>query len=469
MQPFNWRSPLRPLALVLFSLFVIFVVSCSSPPVPEETAVPTEEPAAETPPTAESLPAATSEPEVPTAEPTEAVAESGGFGAQADSSSIPGRLVFINSQGQLGTVDPDGRNQRMLATNGIYQFPAWSPTTNQIAAIGSTVAGAGVFVTADEEENVLVSVYEDSSPIYLYWAPDGQNVSFIANHREGLALHVVPADGLSDSAILSTGQPLYWQWLPSEQQQVIAHIGAGTLSYVDVEGNQSETELGDGGIFQAPALSASGDYLAFSQTSGVQKRSIFVQDLQADEQAYEQPHAGILAMSWSPADDKLAYISPAEDRAVFFGPLRLYDAATNESAVVVSSDVLMFFWSPDGRSILYITLRDAEGQQAQADKMRLSKPAAQQDTGFFTAFIYDLETGRSRALLTFRPTFLLVTQFLPFFDQYALSHRVWSPDSRYVVLPTRTEDEQNEIVVVPVNGGSTTAVTEGVAAFWSHQ
>ncbi|MCB0037669.1 MAG: hypothetical protein KDE51_26740, partial [Anaerolineales bacterium] len=146
MQPFNWRSPLRPLALVLFSLFVIIVVSCSSPPTPEETVVPTEEPAADTPPAAETLPAPTSVPEEPTAEPTEATAESGGFGAQADSSSIPGRLVFINSQGQLGTVDPDGRNQRMLATNGIYQFPAWSPTTNQIAAIGSTVAGAGVFV-----------------------------------------------------------------------------------------------------------------------------------------------------------------------------------------------------------------------------------------------------------------------------------------------------------------------------------
>lgn len=468
MKPFHWRSLLRPLALILFSVFLISAVNCSSPPTPEETAAPTEETAVETP-TADASSVATSTPEEPTAEPTETVAESGGFGAQVDSSSMPGRLVFINSQGQLGTVDPDGRNLRMLATNGIYQFPAWSPTTNQIAAIGSTVAGAGVFVTTDEEDNVLVPVYEDSSPIYLYWAPDGENVSFIANHREGLALHLVAADGSTGSSILSTGQPLYWQWLPDEQQQVVTHIGAGTLSYVDVDGNQSETELGDGGIFQAPALSASGDYLAFSQNSGVQKRSIMVQDLQADEQTYEQPHAGILAMGWSPADDKLAYISPAEERAVFFGPLRLYDADTNQSEVVVASDILLFFWSPDGRSILYITLRDAEGQQAQTDKMRLSKPAAQQDIGFFTAFIYDVETGRSRALLTFRPTILFVTQFLPFFDQYALSHRIWSPDSRYVVLPTRNDDEENEIVVVPIDGGPATAVTDGVTAFWSHQ
>lgn len=453
--------------LVLFSCFVVllYLIGCSSPPAPPpaSTATPnTEAEAAEQEPETTPLETAVSE---PTTE-----SQSGSTtGIQIDSSAIPGRIVFISSLGQLGTIDPNGERLRILANDGIYQFPAWSPTSNQIAAIGSSRDGNGVYVTTDEDNNTLIPLYNDSSPIYLYWAPDGKNLSFIAQHREGLALHITAADGLSESAVLSTGQPLYWQWSPNQQGQALTHVGRGTLAYVDIDGNHNQTELGGGGIFQAPALSANGQYLAYSQPVDTQNRQIAIYDVDQAEQIYEQPHAGVLAMSWSPAADKLAYISPAEDRAVFFGPLRIFDAMTGESEVAISSDVLLFFWSPDGRSILYFTLRDADGQQAQASKMRLSKTAAKQEMAFFTAFVYDIASGRSRSVLTFQPTYLFVSQFLPFFDQYALSHRVWSPDSRYVVIPTLADEQKNNIMVVPVNGDPPIVITEGIIAFWSHE
>ncbi len=59
------------------------------------------------------------------------------------------------------------------------------------------------------------------------------------------------------------------------------------------------------------------------------------------------------------------------------------------------------------------------------------------------------------------------SQVLPFFDQYALSHRIWSPDSGAIVLPVR-EDDGNTILVVPVNGGRPYRLADGDIAFWSH-
>lgn len=40
----------------------------------------------------------------------------------------------------------------------------------------------------------------------------------------------------------------------------------------------------------------------------------------------------------------------------------------------------------------------------------------------------NVESGEQHLITTFEPADLFVNQFLPFFDQYALSHRIWSPD-----------------------------------------
>jgi TolB protein len=63
---------------------------------------------------------------------------------------------------------------------------------------------------------------------------------------------------------------------------------------------------------------------------------------------------------------------------------------------------------------------------------------------------------------------LFVSQFLPFFDQYALSHRLWSPDSSALVLPARVEGA-SQIMLFPADGGEPRPVAPGSMAFWSHE
>jgi TolB protein len=84
-----------------------------------------------------------------------------------------------------------------------------------------------------------------------------------------------------------------------------------------------------------------------------------------------------------------------------------------------------------------------------------------------TLSVIDVESGTGLRLLDFLPTVAYLSQFLPFFDQYALSHRIWAPDSSAIVLPVR-EDDANRILVVPVGGGRPYRLAEGEIAFWSH-
>jgi hypothetical protein len=87
----------------------------------------------------------------------------------------------------------------------------------------------------------------------------------------------------------------------------------------------------------------------------------------------------------------------------------------------------------------------------------------------------DLDSGDHRLVSTFEPVDMFVNQFLPFFDQYALSHRIWSPDSTSIVLPMVLQAEDGEerprICVVPMlpRGGRPRPLVDGMMAFWSQQ
>ncbi|MDA0242290.1 MAG: hypothetical protein OT477_02645 [Chloroflexi bacterium] len=432
---------MRSLFYILFCLIgMAFSAACAQPPSPTPL------------PTAAPFPSPTPEPSLPT-----------------------GRIAFITPSGQLATIAPDGTAERTLTSGEtFYQFPAWSPTSNQIAVIAGGGRGAeqGVFVLADEDESTAVPLFTTGTPIYLYWSPNGQRVSFIANHPRGLALHIAPADGQAASDVLTTGQPLYWQWL-ADNEQALTHASSGVLAYVDVTGMVNPLPLGGDGFFQAPALSADGRYLAYSDKAADESdggRALFVYDNEPAQTLHQSRHLGVLAMSWSPTAAQLAYTSPTENRPTSFGPLQLYDVATGASTVLVAERVLAFFWSPDGRQIAYLAVSNENNQQAKVGEQAKAavQPIQQTDEIYLTLNVLEVATGGIRPLYTFQPTRLFVNQFLPYFDQYALSHRLWSPDSQFVVLPVQGE-ATSEIVVVPIDGRAPIPVAAGLSAFWSYE
>ena len=112
------------------------------------------------------------------------------------------RIAYIDLDGQLCTVAPDGSDGRRLTdSERFFQFPAWSPLGHRIAAIGSARDDGGLFVfdpatSTPSREPTPLYQSRNEAPIYLYWAPDGRTISFLAGHIEPeLGLHVLPVRG----------------------------------------------------------------------------------------------------------------------------------------------------------------------------------------------------------------------------------------------------------------------------------
>ena len=117
---------------------------------------------------------------------------------------------------------------------------------------------------------------------------------------------------------------------------------------------------------------------------------------------------------------------------------------------LAANDVVSFFWSPDGSRIATIGI----STPAAPGSARLGGPAAATarlvstrpdgGTGPRVADAEGIdvalqfvdvaaETATPAQVVSLSP--LYVNQILPYFDQYALSHRVWSPDGTSILLP----------------------------------
>ncbi len=397
------------------------------------------------------------------------------------------RIAVINNDGQLETMAPDGSDRRVLtlaSDNTSFQFPAWAPDSRRVAVIGSKPAGSGIYVLDDTTSAGALNDHRiyfnaDRAPLYLFWAPDGARLAFLADHPlSTMSLNVIADDGADAGRLLATGAPFYWDW-SEDGQRLLIHSGGErsreTLSLIDLEGTTQANNLAVPGHFRAPGIGQGGQYWAFAeQIDGGLSALVVVNTATGERTTYDQ--SGSMAISWNPKRSQIAFTRGAIDGYPYWGPLQLLDIETGETRILSRQTVLAFFWSPDGRSIAFITPgRDNGGDGVNASAPRASMagrvgslPVQQFGRGFLTLSVIDADTGRGLRLLDFEPTIVYLSQFLPFFDQYALSHRIWSPDSSSIVLPVR-EADGDVILVIPTAGGRPHRLADGEIAFWSHK
>eukprot|EP00741_Cyanophora_paradoxa_P009143 tig00000145_g8855.t1 len=98
------------------------------------------------------------------------------------------------------------------------------------------------------------------------------------------------------------------------------------------------------------------------------------------------------------------------------GPVAVYGP---KDPVRVAGAVEAFFWSPDGRLLLY--LEPDEGLAPLHAVEWVGMPE------MFRWVVYEVATGRRQRYPPFVPSRSLTSHYLPFFDQYAQSARFWSP------------------------------------------
>ena len=388
-----------------------------------------------------------------------------------------GRIAVVTPDGGLVTLRPDGNDLRDLGSPGVrYQFPAWSSSGAQVAVIASDGTQTAVQVLDDSATPDATELYASAinPPFYLYWSPDDRQVSFLANDRNTIALWLAAVDGQAPARKIAAGQPFYWEWT-ADSRQLLVHIGGlgaeSRLAFIDADGNAVGDNLATPGLFQAPGIAPDGRYLAFSQVAGEQFE-VAVQETRSGAQSTTR-QLGLAAMSWSPAGNQLAFISPARQRLTHVGPLQIIDAATGATRTLADGQVIAFFWSPDGKSIATLTENSGHSTPGAALPREFTSAgrANSQQTSevLLDLAIVDVASGQSRTLASFRPTDPFLSQFLPYFDQYALSHRIWSPASDALVLPMVDDRGQPGIFVVSQEGGAPRRIADGVVAFWSWQ
>ena len=383
-----------------------------------------------------------------------------------------GRIAYIGEEGQLFTVQPNGENERQLTHDEFpYLFPTWATQSNQLAVIG----GGDIVSLTDAEDSAPTSLYEGGvqNPFYLYWSPDGSQISFLTNTQRGIALRVAPADGSAEAEVWDIGTPFYWNWL-DDNAQMLVHTGTAgenaRLGLLQADGQLED--IAPPGAFQAPGISANGRYWAYAEDMGNGNSWLVITDTESGEQWTER-HPAVAALSWSPATDQLAFITGLQDKNSFWGPLRLFDTETGEVSLLSDNVVLAFFWSPNGRYLATFNTGDINrdfgvnvAHNSKPDRSTQAKSASQFNPHQFNLAIIDLQTGEETQVMSFFPTGIFISQFLPFFDQYALSHNIWSPNSDAIVLPLREEGE-SRVKVIRIDGSEFIDLGKGDMAFWS--
>ncbi len=414
-------------------------------------------------------------------------------------------------------MDDRGGSIVSYAVRGVaFGLPTWSPDGSRIAAVGSTATDASIYVfrvrrgtAAGTTRPVVIYRSPNRPPFYLYWTPDGRKVAFLATESAGISLRIAPADGTAPldgsgpGALIRRGAPLYFDW--EGASRLLLHVGSrsnGFVGEVGLDGASLAPAVAGTGDFRAASASGDGRYMAYARATTGSSSEVVVAARDGTS-SYSMPVFGPVAFVFDPAGDALAAIgaiAPGAPASGFpIGPLRLIDARSGAARTLVDGLVVGFFWAPDGRTIAVLRLASPGGQTtrvggtlaaagigtatgATGPDARLvavtpvpGSPAAATPGAPGTpapaaevrlAFV-DAATGAVRSEQVVQPAVGFVDQVLPYFDQYALSHRVWAPDSTSVVLPLVDATGRTHAVVVPADGSDPRAVADGEAAFWS--
>ncbi len=394
------------------------------------------------------------------------------------------RIAYIDNSGDLFLINPDSTGEdrltgdvragllsQALDRGDSYSWPTWSPSGNRVAASRVSLTGesAGLSVqvfdamtgrTETAYDNEIHAPVADGTPHYIYWAPDGRHLSFLAPTPEGLTLFVNDLESDEELGAVAVGAPLYYHW-GANSTQLAVHTGDRVIVQ-DPTPEGSETRVAvDAIAFRAPALSPSGAEVVYAGIGGG-LRGVF---LASTESGGPPPKLlmeteGLTAFAWAPDGSSLAVAEQLRVNVPVFDRLSLISADGTETSTLVEEQMVAFYWSPQGDQIAWIGLEPlSRAMDLAVSAVEGGKPS-----------------GEPRRLFTFSPTGEMFGM-LSFFDQYAYSHSIWAPDGSALVVTGSDGAESarrngsgphgGQVYVVDVSTGNAERIASGKLAVWS--
>lgn len=350
-----------------------------------------------------------------------------------------------------------------------YGWPTFSPDGSKIAyswagrdADGNQF-GISVFDFA-KHFSIPIFASRNERIDYVFWTPDGKSVSFLLGEPEGLSLVVAEMKEKPPVRMVLSGAPIYYAWNRGADRLVV-HTNNGhesrsehvTLMSITPVSQDVLRTMSRGRLpFKTPCWSPDGKHLAYIANNKAESYLVVADADGSNPKSMVSLPIGESSFVWAPDSHRIAYSSEVIGADSVLHGIRDVDISNAESKRLTGDDVAAFFYSPDGRYLAYIAV-----------------PA---ERPFYQWELIDLKSGRTRKLDMF-----LATQdesvAYHYFDQLALSHAIWSPDSsefvyagvRLLVAPEEGggPTPEPQLWIQPVDGSKSRGGHAGTLAFYS--
>ena len=356
------------------------------------------------------------------------------------------RLLVVEPNGQVALRDLDDGTTRL-----VREAPADTSPGAAVAEVRSAVwstAGqwTGYAVDAEDLDGprqvcVQKSGFEatrvlatELTAFYLCPSPCGRYLSHLSPGPLGLELAVSEVAG-GELRVIERGQPLYWAW-SADSSQLAVHVEDRLLVVaLDVADGAPPLELSRGADrFLAPWWLADGSVVAVADDHIVAYG--------ADGEV--RPLAGPVPAGRFTVDAegrRLAFVDVVQEIPC----LIVLDLVSGERTVAATEPVAGFFWSPVGHRLAAL-VRGGPGEL----RWLVS------------------DDDRFERLEPFQPGAGWAREVLPFFEQYAHSHAVWSSDATSLVAVGTAGTSAPEAVVQSAQPPFTTErVPRARLAWWA--
>ncbi len=367
------------------------------------------------------------------------------------------RVLIIDIDGNIYTLDPDGRRRQAITTSAsrtlIHQQPTWSPDTNRIAWTQVSSEGNRVkpsLVVGSPDGTVLSNIELPFAPFYIYWSPDSQRLAYLSNwlsqSTQSMALRTVElSEAQPTTTTIAEGQPFYFSWSP-DGQELLSHVGNEVVTVYSLDGNQEPLSDASSG-FPAPQWTSDGN-LVFAIDDQNGQGHLIMSDRLGTELTELTTYVGSISFSLNSTEDMLAYaVSDQGGASAAVGSLYVIDMETYSTRELSVRPVVAFFWSPDGEKLAYLQFEIEDSQTALRWKV--------------------WEDGEITTYDRFVPSQLFMRRYLAFFDQYSLSMNIWSPDSTAFVYAGTDGIGRRGVFVQTLEEERPKRISSGFFAAWS--
>jgi len=250
---------------------------------------------------------------------------------------------------------------------------------------------------------------------YAVWNRQGTALCYVMPAGRTLAARVWRT-GDAESTTLTGGTPIFVAWLPSGDRLALHH--GSTLELFDVASDSRQRISNAATGFRVPAISPDGQWLAFAEAAGGGTIVSVFRPTSGELRAIGQFDGGV-AMAFRPGTNVLTVGVTPVDEANAFHHVFAIDLDSPEPArqLLMRGPIVAFWWAPGG------------------ERLAVLHPGSTGD-GRVQLRFHSASGAFERAMeaISLSPD---IRTLVAFFDQFVLSHALWSPDGSEFALAGR--------------------------------